>query len=253
MDIEKLNIEEMSLEALLEAKEQVSRQVRILSFARFCCYNFRDVSGLVELDNKFKFIQLVNQMAHENTCLFENILGTVRYIETGIANRAIRIHGRRIPDKRISAESEKVEGAIVLSPKIGVHEWVGSVDINSLYPSVIRALNISPETFRGQFINGEDDWRGIMEGDDREHVLRTDDGETFSTTGAEWQELLKEHKWAISAYGTVFDQSKGQGIVAETLTFWFAERKRLQAEKKKFSKLAKELRARGTPISQLLD
>lgn len=212
-------------------------------FPTFCCYNFRDVSGMVDLDEKFKFIQLVNQMAHENTCLFENILGTVRYVETGIANRAIRVHGLRVPDKRVMTDGEKVEGAIVLNPRIGMHPWVGSVDITSLYPSVIRSLNISPEKFIGQFLRGEEDWRGIMEGDELEHVLKDDEGETFVSTGAEWRDILRENKWAISAYGTVFDEGSGQGLVADTLTFWFAERKRLQAEKKKWAKEVKRLEA----------
>ena len=34
--------------------------------------------------------------------------------------------------------------------KIGLHEHIGCVDINSLYPSAIRALNMSPETLIGQ-------------------------------------------------------------------------------------------------------
>ena len=210
-------------------------------FPRFVAYNFRDVGGLVDLDIKFKFIQLVNQMAHENTCLFENILGTVRYVETGIANRAHNVHNLIVPDKRMMTDGEKVEGALVLNPRIGMHEWIGSVDINSLYPSVIRSLNISPEKFVGQFMDGEADWRGIMiERDNRPHYLRFDDGEVFEATGEEWRSLLVEKKWAVSAYGTVFDQSNGLGLVADTLAFWFAERKRLQAEKKKFTKLAKE-------------
>lgn len=209
-------------------------------FGRFTAYNFRDVSGMVDLDNKFKFIQLVNQMAHENTCLFENILGTVRYVETGIANRAHQVHNLIVPDKRMMTDGEKVEGALVLNPHIGMHEWIGSVDINSLYPSVIRALNISPEKFIGQFMDGEIDWRGIMvEKDDRMHYLRFDDGEIFEATGSQWRDLIVEKKWVISAFGSVFDESSGQGLVPDTLTFWFAERKRLQAEKKKFAKLAK--------------
>lgn len=94
-------------------------------FPRFVAYNFRDVGGLVDLDAKFKFIQLVNQMAHENTCLFENVLGTVRYVETGITNRAHNVHNLIVPDKRMMTDGEKVEGALVLNPHRGMHSWVG--------------------------------------------------------------------------------------------------------------------------------
>ena len=210
-------------------------------FPRFIAYNFRDVGGLVDLDAKFKFIQLVNQMAHENCVLFGDILGTVRYVETGITVRAHNVHNLIVPDKRMMTDGEKVEGALVLNPHIGMHSWVGSVDINSLYPSVIRALNISPEKFIGQFMEGETDWRGIMiHGDDALHYLKFDDGEIFEATGSRWREIFKEKKWAISAYGTVFDQSGGLGLVADTLAYWFAERKRLQVEKKRYTKLVKE-------------
>ena len=47
--------------------------------------------------------------------------------------------------------STTAAGAYVAYPKKGMHEWIGSVDINSLYPSIIRALNMSPETIVGQF------------------------------------------------------------------------------------------------------
>ncbi|MDG2362942.1 MAG: DNA polymerase domain-containing protein, partial [Flavobacteriales bacterium] len=41
-------------------------------------------------------------------------------------------------------------GAYVAFPKKGMHEWVGSMDLNSLYPSIFRALNMAPETVVGQ-------------------------------------------------------------------------------------------------------
>jgi DNA polymerase elongation subunit (family B) len=237
-------IENLSDEELIALEREVDASVKHYSFIYWVAYNFRDVSGLVDLDQKFKFIQLVNQMAHDNSVLFGDILGTVRYVETGITNRAHNVHNLIVPDKRMMTDGEKVEGALVLNPHIGMHEWVGSVDINSLYPSVIRALNISPEKFIGQFMEGETDWRGIMINcDDQLHCLRFDDGENFEATGSQWRALFKEKKWSISAYGTVFDQSNGLGLVADTLAFWFAERKRLQAEKKKWVKKAKELRA----------
>jgi DNA polymerase elongation subunit (family B) len=144
-----------------------------------------------------------------------------------------------VHDKTIK-EHDKVEGAIVLTPKIGLHEWVGSVDINSLYPNVIRSLNISPEKIIGQFCSKEEAWSDIRSSSDRRHTLILESGEQHSATGAEWSALLEEHKWAVSAYGTVFDQSSGNGVIADILQYWYSERKRLQAEKKKWGKLAKE-------------
>lgn len=221
--------------------DEVDDDVLHCSFATFCGYNTHDVGCLVGLDKKFKFIDLVNQMAHENTVLFENMTGTVRYVETGIANRAHYTHQQVVMDKKVMTDGEKVEGALVLDPLAGLHKWIGSVDINSLYPSVIRSLCISPEKFVAQFANGEADWRGIRDGDDREHTCLDDEGETITLTGKEWQEVLRENKWALSAYGTIFDQSAGMGIVDETLAFWYAERKRLKKIMGTWVKKQKEL------------
>ena len=210
-------------------------------FVHFVTYNAHDVGVLVQLDAKYKLMQLVNQMAHENTVPFEAILGTVRYVETGIANRAHNVHRLIVSDKKpILKENDKVEGAIVMVPRAGLWEWLGSVDITSLYPSVIRALNMSVETFIGQFKEEEFAWEGIRAKDDNLWCLIDDyDDEGVAQTGAQWYEWLRENGYAVSAFGTVFDQSK-PGMVADTLTFWFSERKRLQKEKKKYSALAKK-------------
>ena len=237
---------ELSDSELIALYKDIDLKTKKHSFYLFQKYNLRDVEVLVKIDEKFKFIALINQMAVENTVLFENMMGTVRYVETGIANRAHRVHNLIVADKKIMTDGVKVEGALVLSPNVGLHEWIGSVDITSLYPSVIRSLNISPEKFIGQFVSGnnhepidhetpgEADWRGIIDGDDLNHILRTDNGEVFEGTGAEWKETLKKQKWVITAFGTVFDESSGLGIVSEALTYWFAERKALQKEKKKY-------------------
>jgi len=209
-------------------------------FVHFVTYNARDVEVLVKLDQKFKFMQLVNQMAHENTVDFAAILGTVRYVETGIMNRAHYEHKLVCTDKAKQGQrNKKVEGAVVMTPFAGLHRWLGSVDITSLYPSVIRALNMSIETFIGQFVDEEKAWAGVLAKDNNEWRLQFADGTDLAATGEQWAEFIKETGYAMSAFGTVFDQSK-PGMVADTLTFWFSERKRLQAEKKKYAKLAKE-------------
>jgi len=224
-------------------------------FVHFVTYNARDVEVITKLEEKYKFIQLVNQMSHENTVPFTAMLGTVRYVETGIMNFAHNLPDELAKffgtnkliagDKAFSTvKNKKVEGAIVMVPRMGLWEWLGSVDLTSLYPSVIRALNMSIETFIGQFGTvddpqyGEDAWYAIWKKLDTRWIANID-GEDYEMTGAEWHEFMREQNWAISAFGTIFDQSK-PGMVAAVLTFWFTERKRLQAEKKRYGKLADE-------------
>jgi DNA polymerase elongation subunit (family B) len=209
-------------------------------FELFVLYNFRDVDGLVQLDEKFKFIALANQIAHESTVLFGAVLGTVSYVETAITNHAHYKMNKIVHDKSVS-DHEKVEGAVVLTPKIGLHEWIGSVDINSLYPNTIRSLNISPEKIIGQFTQKESAWKSLKNKTDEKLCCVFEDGSQEVLSAHEWKNIIKENRWAVSAYGTIFDQSGGRGIVADILGYWYAERKRLQAEKKKWSSKAKEL------------
>lgn len=229
---EELDIQKLHYEGTLE-------ELYNNDFAHFVAYNARDVESLVKLDEKFKFIAMVNLMAHENTSLFQNILGTVRYVETGITNRVHHVHKKIVADKRIMTDGEKVEGAIVLSPNVGLHDWLGSIDIKSLYPNTIVSLNISPETFIGQFSCGEADWRGIIDMDEHLHTLVFDDGENLTMSGEEWWGTLLDNKWAISGYGTVFSQADGLGVVPDTIKFWYDERVRLQGEKKRYMALTK--------------
>ena len=243
---EELDVPKLDYDGTLE-------QLYNRDFVHFVTYNARDVEVIVKLEEKFKFIQIVNQMAHENTVPFSAMLGTVRYVETGIMNFAhnlpehlAKLFGKAgliAGDKAFSTKkNKKVEGAIVMVPRMGLWEWLGSVDLTSLYPTVIRALNMSIETFIGQFgpeddpQYGEDAWYAIWKKHDTRWAASID-GQDYEMTGAEWHEFMREQNWAISAFGTIFDQSK-PGMVAEVLTFWFNERKRLQAEKKKYAKLA---------------
>jgi DNA polymerase elongation subunit (family B) len=211
-------------------------------FAHFIVYNIRDVEVILNLERKYKFIQTVNQMAHENTVPFAAILGTVRYVETGITNRAHNVHKLIVTDKNMSdEENEKVEGAIVMTPRAGLWKWLGSIDIKSLYPSVMRALNMSTETFVGQFDDEERAWASVRARDAKSWICRLADGTTLEMTGAEWHTFIRENGIALSAFGTLFDQSK-PGMLADTLTYWFNERIRLQAEKKKWAKEVSRLR-----------
>lgn len=48
---------------------------------------------------------------------------------------------------KATKKREKYEGAFVVDPKMGLYEWVASFDFASLYPSIMRQWNISPESY----------------------------------------------------------------------------------------------------------
>lgn len=220
--------------------EETLEELYHQNFRKFIAYNLRDSELLKAFEDKFHFIQLANTMAHDTTSQMGDVLGTVRYVDLAIVGHAQHKLGLRVKNKEPSPH-EKVEGAIVLTPHVGLHEWVGSVDINSLYPNVIRSLNISPEKLVGQFEDGEKAWRGIFDESQKLFTLRMEDGQELRAHAWEWSEILAEQKWAVTAYGTVFDQSSGKGVVPDILGYWYSERKRLQAEMRTWGKKEQEL------------
>ena len=134
-------------------------------FYKFVEYNRQDVALLDKIDKKLRFIELANEIAHDNTVNIKTTMGAVAVTEQAIINEAHR-RGMVVPDRKsrtwsdddvdytdeelYEIELQKAAGAFVAVPKAGLQRWVAGVDINSLYPSVIRAMNMSPETIAGQ-------------------------------------------------------------------------------------------------------
>lgn len=229
-----------------KAYEELNKKCINLSFIKFAVYNRRDVECLVDIDKKFKYIELASEMVHEATVNFPAIFGSVQLIDSAITNFCHTILKKIVFDKKHKA-GEKVEGALVMTPKIGFHRWIGSCDINSLYPSTYRSLNLSPEKIMGQLLEYEAGWRTVYDA-----VLHPNDDfrgnkrvtfrlegtpieDAMSLTATEMIDLLRARKFALSAYGTVLDQGNGEGLLSAVLSFWFKGRKELQALKKKYA------------------
>jgi len=231
-------------------------------FRKFIEYNIQDTALLDKLDKKLRFIDLSNSIAHENTVLLQTTMGAVAVTEQGIINEA---HNRdlRVPNrpKRDDTESTQAAGAYVAFPKKGLHKWIASMDLNSLYPSVIRALNMAPETIVGQIRPEISDARvhedmtlkkksfaGSWEGrfsteeyeavmDQRKDVALTvdwEDGRSDVLSGAEIYQLIFDSQmpWMLSANGTIFT-TEFEGVIPGILKRWYAERKELQKKLKK--------------------
>lgn len=229
-------------------------------FKEFIRYNRQDTALLDKLDKKLKFMDLANAIAHENTVLLPAVMGAVAVTEQAIINEAHR-RGMQIPSrtKRPDDEDTHAAGAYVAYPKEGIHDWIGSLDINSLYPSVIRALNMSPETIIGQLRqNATDDlikvqmakgktfaaaWEGRFGSLEYEAVMNKEigteitidweDGNSSVLSAAEVYRLIYEsnNPFMLSANGTIFTYEK-EGVIPGLLKRWYSERKSLQAELK---------------------
>jgi len=229
-------------------------------FRKFIEYNRQDTALLDKLDKKLKFIDLANTVAHECTVLLQTTMGAVAVTEQAIVNEAHH-RGLIVPSRprRDENASNQAAGAYVAYPKKGLHDYIGSMDINSLYPSVIRALNMGPETIVGQlrqdYTQAEIDskiakgstfaaaWEGKFGSNEYEFVMNKDranditveweNGETSVMSGAEIYEVIYESNkpWMLSANGTIFTH-EFEGVIPGLLKRWYAERKDMQAKLK---------------------
>jgi DNA polymerase elongation subunit (family B) len=238
-------------------------------FRKFIEYNRQDTALLDKLDKKLKFIDLANTIAHDNTVLLPTIMGAVAVTEQAIINEAHR-RGFQIPNrkKRDDSEDTQAAGAYVAYPKEGVHDWIGSLDINSLYPSVIRALNMGPETIVGQlrqtmtdnYIKGQMDkgksfaaaWEGLFGSLEYTAVMNKEigtditidweDGNSSVLSAAEVYRLIFEsnNPFMLSANGTIFTYEK-EGVIPGLLKRWYSERKEMQAKLKEAIKAGNKI------------
>ena len=230
-------------------------------FRTFVEYNINDCKLLDDLDKKLKFMDLANTLAHECTVLLQTTMGAVAVTEQAIINECHR-RGFQVPNRTKMDDREDNEGAAgayVAYPKEGLQDWVGSLDINSLYPSAIRALNMGPETIVGQlrqtltqeYIDNQiakgksfaAAWEGIFGSLEYTAVIEAqigtditidwENGESDVLSAAEVYRLIFESNqpWMLSANGTIFTYEK-EGIIPGLLKRWYAERKEMQAKLK---------------------
>lgn len=251
-------------------------------FYKFLDYNRQDVVIVAKLDKKLKFLDLSNELAHENAVLLQTTMGVVALTDQAIINEAHR-KGFIVQDRtkihteieydddgnEIENDDDKAAGAYVAYPKVGMHQWIGAIDINSLYPSTIRSLNMAPETIVGQLrpimtdqyisnkmadktVNGKkvkgckfaQAWEGLFGSLEYTSVMNMEKGTeitidwegsdqpTTHTAEEVWHLIFEGgQKWMISANGTIFSYDF-EGIIPGLLADWYSDRKELQAKKK---------------------
>jgi DNA polymerase elongation subunit (family B) len=196
---------------------------------KFIEYNLHDVVLLVKMNEKLQFIELARNICHVCHTGYEEFNISGKILEGAILTylRRKNLVSQNKPSHFSSEElafssddddeEEKgFEGAYVKDPIPGRYDWVCSADINSLYPSTIMSLNISPETKICV----------IPEYSSEKLVKKSDETISFGGENVTYEEISKvivENNLSISANGVVYDQGK-LGCIPDILKKWFSER-----------------------------
>ena len=205
---------------------------------KFIEYNIRDVEILIELEKKFKFIELTIAICHLCHVPYEQI-----YLSTALNDGAILTYLKRqgivSPNKPTTTRpalydiKEEYAGGYLKDPVPGLYEWVIDLDFTSLYPSIIRSLNIGIETYIGRIMNDgkyDNNWTlDDLKGMNHEQLItieRLRDDKTTNQTQATVGQIIdyiEQGGMMIAASGAIFRTDK-PSVVCEVLTDWFNKR-----------------------------
>ena len=115
------------------------------NYQKFIDYNIKDVDLIIKLEGKLKLIELALTLAYDTKTNFEDVFAQTRMWDSLIYNHLLP-KKIIVPPKKFKKKVSAFEGAYVKEPQVGMHDWVASFDLNSLYPHLLIMYNISPET-----------------------------------------------------------------------------------------------------------
>jgi DNA polymerase elongation subunit (family B) len=151
---------------------------------KFIEYNIKDVELITKLEDKLLFMDTAMSIAYAAKVNYNDVYTQVSLWDTITINYLKEKRNVLVPFfKRESNKYGQFEGAYVHPPKPGMYDWIVSFDINSLYPSLIMALNISPEKIKGKLLFDLDIERFLIDEQYRESVREQAIGNNSSVAG----------------------------------------------------------------------
>jgi DNA polymerase elongation subunit (family B) len=206
---------------------------------KFIEYNLRDVEIIIALENKLKFIDLTVAICHLCHVPYEQI-----YLSTVLNDGAILTYLKRqnivSPNKPTTVNpslkestNDEYAGGYLKDPTPGLYEWVIDLDFTSLYPSIIRSLNMGIETLIGRIVNSgkyDNQWSynelTEMDSDKMITIEKLNPDYTTSRTQVsvgKITKLIEDNNWIVAASGAIFRTDKSS-VVCDVLTDWFNKR-----------------------------
>ena len=194
-------------------------------FQKFMEYNIKDVELVSRLEDKLKLMELAIALAYSAKVNFEDIFSQVKTWDCIIYHYLLE-HNIVIPPRKVEFKATQYEGAYVMEPITGMHDWIMSFDLNSLYPHLIMQYNISTETKLTNFNNAPT--RGTISPNG---IL--DENEFTINRMKPW----KDADLSVAANGVLFERSF-KGFLPSLMERLYEERKvsksnMIKAQKKK--------------------
>jgi len=236
----------------------------------FVNYNIQDVNLLVKLNEKLNYIQQAVALSYKCHCQFKDNFGTVQKVEAAIYNFLYKdkmiMQDKKIEEKKKDEddddeEHEKIPGGLVTQKEDlqrGKHYWVVDADVSSLYPSIIRGLNISPDTKIAEIII-KDKKHLWNTNDDEAIVLKLKDREE-QFPAKKIKDIIKKKKYQLSGNNVIYENlDTKKGVLVKILDMWYSQRK---IEQKKYLQKRDEAlklftdastNARGTEVKETIN
>ena len=126
-------------------------------FQKYIDYNIKDVQLIERLEEKMGLITLAMTVAYKGGVNYTDTFGVTSIWESIIYRKLLS--NKIVPPIKIGDNFKtQFAGGYVKEPQIGLHDWVVSFDLNSLYPNLIVQYNMSPETLTGNSTYGGVDY-----------------------------------------------------------------------------------------------
>jgi DNA polymerase elongation subunit (family B) len=221
---------------------------------KFIDYNIRDVEIIIELEKKLKFIDLTVTVCHLCHTPYNQV-----YMSTILNEGAILTYLKRkgivSPNKPTTYNpslrdiKEEYAGGYLKDPTPGLYEWVIDLDFTSLYPSIIRSLNMGIETLVGRIVNRDkydNQWSlkelKLLNPEMDLTIEKVNENKSITRSTVKVSKiinLIEQGNYIISAPGVIFRKDK-ESVVCEILTDWFNKRSEYKALMKDAFKVKKD-------------
>lgn len=203
-------------------------QLYKLDYQKFIDYNIRDVFLVDKLDAKMKLIELVMTLAYDALVNYDDAFSQVRMWDT-ITYNELKRKNIVVPPKQSSIKNAQYEGAYVKPVQVGMHDWLASFDLNSLYPHLIMMYNLSPETLV-EFRDLPQEVRDFATRFGSKICVDNLLNKSIPT------DLLKKHNLVLTPNGQFFRTDK-QGFLAEIMERMYNDRAMFKGKATEYKKV----------------